>query len=94
MKRQEAITIIRELLDACRGLDAHPVELAPPTTAAGGYQIIIRGILDAQTRKAVEATAAQHQLAIQAGSMWKTKRTLSQEPDTLILYRSSGKSVK
>ncbi len=90
MKREEAITIIKELLDACSGLDGHPVELAPPTTplASGeGYQIIIRGILDAATRNGVEATAAQHQLALQVGSMWKTKRTLSQEPDTLILYR-------
>jgi hypothetical protein len=42
LKREEAIAVLKELLDNCQGLDGHYLELAPPSapSTTGGYQII------------------------------------------------------
>ncbi len=88
MKRPEAVSLLKELIDSCGGLDGHPLELAPPaTTKAEGYQIIIRAPLDQETKTCIQAILAKYGLAYQTGSMWKTRRTLNQEPDTFIIYK-------
>ncbi len=88
MERQEAVTVVKELIDSCVGLDGHSFELAPPNIGTSvGYQIIIRTALDDQTKACVRAIVQKHSLAYQTGSMWKTRRSLSQEPDTLIIYK-------
>jgi len=46
LKREEAVDVLKELLDNCAGLDGHSLELSPPDTAGAGYQIIIRTALD------------------------------------------------
>jgi hypothetical protein len=96
LKREEAITVLKELLDTCRGLDGHSLELAlpnAPTATVAGYKIIIRGILDSETKKRVQDIIVKHQLTCQVGSMWKTKRTLNKEPDTLIIYKPHDKAL-
>jgi hypothetical protein len=85
LKRDEAILILKELLEKCQGLDNHNLEITNPTS---GYQIIIRGILDAETKQHIENIAAQHQLLTQTGNIWKTKHSINKtEPDTIIIYR-------
>jgi hypothetical protein len=90
MEREEAILFIEELLVDCRGLDDHPLTLTSPHVSgatSGGYQIIIGGALDKETRQGIETMAAQHQLACQTGSLWRTKRSINKEPDTLVIYK-------
>jgi len=91
LKREEAVLVIKELLDSSAGLDGHSLELAPPNAPAPagyGYQIIIKGILDQKTKQQIQEIIAQHKLASQTGNMWKTKWSLNQtEPDTLIIYK-------
>jgi hypothetical protein len=88
LKREEAISVVKELLDCCLGLDGHPLEVAPPNTPSdAGYQIIVRMSLDEKTRNCVHDIVAKHQLAYQSGSMWKTRHTENKEPDTLIIYK-------
>ena len=90
LKREEAIAILKELLDHCEGLDGHYLELAPPnvvTSNAGGYQIIIGKALDEKTKDCIKDIIMKHQLTYQAGSIWKTKRSKDKEPDTLIIYK-------
>ena len=95
MKREEAISVLKELLDNCKGLDEHYFELSPPYTPApivGGYQIIINKTLDEKTKDCVQAILMKYQLAYQTGSMWKTKRSKNKtEPDTFIIYRPTQK---
>jgi hypothetical protein len=91
LKREEAIEVLKELLDKCNCLDGHLVEIAPPIdpqSTGEGYQIIIRGTLDGETQRHIKDITIQHQLISQVGSLWKTKRSLNKsEPDTLIIYR-------
>lgn len=88
MKREEAILVLKELLDGCAGLDGCGLELTPSTSMLGSYQIIIRGMLDETTKNGVKAIAAQHQLTCQIGNFWPTKRTINKtEPDILIIYK-------
>jgi hypothetical protein len=85
LNRDEAILILKELLEKNQGLDNHNLEITNPT---GGYQIIIRGILDAETKQQIETITAQHQLLTQKGNLWKTKYSTNKtEPDTIIIYR-------
>ena len=93
MKRKEAISVLKELLDKCKGLDGHYFELSPPYTPApnsGGYQIIITKNIDEKTKDSIQKILMKHQLAHQTGSLWKTKRAKT-EPDTFIIYRSTQK---
>jgi hypothetical protein len=87
LKREEAIALVKELLECCLGLDGHSLELSPPTLAAGGYQVIIRVALDEETKKCIYGILSKHQLAYQTGSIWRTKHSINKEPDTLIIYR-------
>ncbi len=92
MKREEAIAVMKELLDGCIGLDGRSLELTSPNATAStesGYQIIIRGTLDEETKKHIQGIAAARQLSLQIGSIWRTKRSINKsEPDTLIIYRA------
>lgn len=94
LKRAEAITVLKELLEKCNCLDGHLVEIAPPIAskvATEGYQIIIKGAIDGETQRHIKDIIVQHQLVSQAGSLWKTKRSLNKtEPDTLIIYREKS----
>jgi hypothetical protein len=90
LKREEAITILKELLDHCLGLDGHFLELASPnavTSNVGRYQIIIGKTLNQKTKNCIQGIIMKHQLTYQAGSIWKTKRSKDKEPDTLIVYK-------
>ncbi len=89
VKRDEAVSVLKELIDHCPGLDGHPLEITPPNTltASGeGYQVFIIKALDVETKKRVIDIVSRRQLAYQVGSMWKTKRSAT-EPDTFIIYR-------
>jgi hypothetical protein len=91
LKREEAISVLKELLDSCTGLDGHSLELMPTngtTQKMGWYQIIIRTALDEKTRNCIQDILMKHQLTCQIGSMWKTKHSIKRaDPDTLIIYR-------
>jgi len=91
LKREEAILVLKELLDNCRGLDGHYLELAPPlasTSTLEGYQIIIKTALDTETKKCIQDLLMKHKLACQVGSLWKTKRSINKtDPDTFIIYK-------
>jgi hypothetical protein len=91
LNREEAISLLKELLDNCKGLDGHFLEIAPPNASdpnVGGYQIIIKLSLDEETKQCIQQILAQHQLAYQIGSMWRTKRSINKtEPDTFIIYK-------
>jgi len=53
LRREEAISVLKELLDNCTGLDGHYFELAPPnepTSTKEGYQIIIKAALDQEKK--------------------------------------------
>ncbi len=95
MKRKEAISVLKELLDNCIGLDGYYFELIPPcvsTTSVGGYQIVIHSALEKTTKKKIEKILLKHDLAFQEGTLWKTKRSKS-EPDTFIIYKSKPKTT-
>jgi hypothetical protein len=88
LKRDQAISVLIELLDGCMGLDGHGLELIAPNAPSAGYQIVIKGVLDEETKKHVETIAMKHQLSYQTGNLWKTKRSPNKlEPDTLIIYK-------
>jgi len=87
LKRQEAISVLKELLDNCAGLGGHSLEYSV-ANAAGGYQIIIKGALNEETKKQIQTITAKNHLGSQTGSLWKTKRALNKtESDTLIIYK-------
>jgi hypothetical protein len=89
LKREEAISVLKELLDNCIGLDEHNIELTKPSTPNPGYQIIIKGILDQETKQYIQKILAKHQLTSQIGNIWKTKHSLNKtEPDTIIIFRT------
>ena len=89
LKREEAVLVVKELLDNCTGLDGHSLELNASTISTSGYQIIIKGILNEETKKCIKDILTKHQLASQTGSFWKTKRSINKtEPDTLIIYKT------
>jgi hypothetical protein len=88
LKRSEAVLVLKELLDKCKCLDGHAVELVPPATSTEGYQIIIKGVIEGETMRHINDILVEHQLTSQVGSMWKTKwSTNKNEPDTLVIYR-------
>jgi hypothetical protein len=97
LKREEAISVLKELLDGCRGLDGHYLELEPPSASSstqGGYQIIIKLALDVETQKCILNILKKHQLTYQTGSIWKTKRSINKtDPDTFIIYRPKDNAL-
>ena len=87
LKREEAISVLKELLDCCSGLDGHYLELVAINSPNGaGYQIVISKTLDEQTRNCIQDIAKKHQLSYQTGNIWNTRRNKT-EPDTFIIYR-------
>jgi hypothetical protein len=89
LERQEAITVLKELLDKNPGLDGHGLELTAPTEPTFGYQIIIKGTLDDDAKQHVQNVLLKNQLTSQTGNLWKTKPSLNKtEPDTLIIYKA------
>ena len=97
MRREEAISVLKELLDNCPGLDGHYFELAPPnapTSTKEGYQIIIKAALDQETKKCIQDILMKHQLAYQIGSMWKTKHSTNKtDPDTFIIHKPTPSKI-
>lgn len=91
LRREEAVSVLKELLDNCVGLDGHYIQLAPPNVpmpAKEGYQIIIKTALDQETKERIQNILLKHQLAYQIGSMWKTKHSINKAaPDTFIIYK-------
>ena len=98
MKREEAISVLKELLDNCKGLDGHYLELSSSNVSSsmmGGYQITIKTALDEETKKCIQEILMKHQLTYQAGSMWKTKRSINKtDPDTFIIYKPKDSPKK
>ena len=84
--------VLKELLDYCEGLDEHSLELSSSNlieSELGGYQIIIRGTLDEESKRRIQNILMRHQLSWQVGSMWRTRRSANRtSPDTFIVYRS------
>jgi hypothetical protein len=88
LKRDEAISVLKELLDNCAGLDGHGLELIASNALTSGYQIIVKGVLDEETKQRIDVILTKHQLTSQMGNLWKTKHSLNKtEPDTLILFK-------
>ena len=98
MKRKGAIAVPKELLDYCEGLDEYSLELALSNSIEAklvGYQIIIRGTLDEESKRRIQNILLRHQLSWQVGSMWRTRRSANKaSPDTFIVYRSKGKKMQ
>jgi hypothetical protein len=98
VEREEAILVLTELLANCTGLDGRSIELAPPNSSAsmvGSYQIIIKGILDPETKQHIQNVTAKHQLTTQTGNLWKTKHSTNKtEPDTLIIYKPKNTGLR
>jgi len=91
LKRQEAILVLKELLDRCDGLGGHSLEYSAANTA-GSYQIIITGSLNEETIKQIQTITEKNHLASQTGSLWKTKRSLNKtDSDTLIIYKPKNR---
>ena len=96
MKRKQAISVLKELLDNCVGLDEHYLELSNPyglTESVEGYQIVIHAPLDPETKDNIQKILVTHELAFQEGNLWKTKRAKT-EPDTFIIYNAKTKNHK
>jgi hypothetical protein len=91
LNRETAVSVVNELLGACRGLDGHSFELSAPSVGEVGYQIIIKGVLDQATKRGIQEILGKHQLSSQVGSFWKTKYSPNKtEPDTLIIYQKQS----
>ena len=97
MKREEAISVLKELLDNCNGLDGHYLELSSSNVSSSmmeGYQITIKTALDEETKKCIQEILMKHQLTYQVGSMWKTKRSINKtDPDTFIIYKPKDNAL-
>jgi hypothetical protein len=90
LKRNEAITVLKELLECCEGLDGHILQLEAPFSSSedSGYQIIIKLAIDEKTQKCILEILANHNLSYQAGNIWKTKHSINKVgSDTFIIYR-------
>ena len=60
----------------------------------GGFQITIKAALYEETEKRIQEILTKHQLTYQAGSMWKTKRSINKaEPDTYIIYKPKDNAL-
>ena len=80
MKREEAISVLKELFEKCTSLDGHYLALMPAGYAgliSKGYQILINTSLDEETRYCMQDILIKYMLTIKI-----------QEPSTFIIYRS------
>ena len=79
LKREEAISVLKELFEKCTFLDGHYLALMPAGYAglmSKGYQIVIKCTLDEETRTCMQDILMKNGLTI------KVKET-----DTFIIYR-------
>lgn len=79
MKREEAISVLKDLFEKCTNLDGHYLEIIPPnayTQMSGGYQIQIKATLDEETRTCMQDVLMKNHLTIKIT-----------EPETFIIYR-------
>ena len=80
LKREEAISVLKELFEKCTSLDGHYLALMPDGYAgllSTGYQILINTSLDEETRNCMQDILIKYKLTIKI-----------QEPSTFIIYRS------
>jgi len=87
LNRDEAVEVVHELLDAVYDLEGCSLQIASPNTSSIGYQIIIRGTLSEKTKQLIQEVSSKRQLMMQTGNIWRTKRSINKEPDTLIIYK-------
>jgi hypothetical protein len=96
LKRKEALSVLKEVLENCKSLDGHYFELSAPcasTQTVGGYQIVIHATLDEKTKNVIQAILTKYQLGYQEGSLWKTRQSKNKTaPDTFIIYKPKLKS--
>jgi hypothetical protein len=79
LKREEAISVLKELFEKCTFLDGHYLSLTPPAYAnllSKGYQIVIKCSLDEETRTCMQDILMKNGLTIKV-----------KEEDTFIIYR-------
>jgi hypothetical protein len=79
LKREEAISVLKELFEKCTSLDGHYLALMQPGYAgllSKGYQILIKTPIDEETRNCMQEILIKNQLTIKI-----------QETDTFIIYR-------
>jgi hypothetical protein len=79
LKREEAISILKELFEKCTFLDGRYLALMPPNATnlmTGGYQILIKTPLDEETRNCMQDILMKNHLTIKIT-----------EADTFIIYR-------
>jgi hypothetical protein len=92
LKREEAILVLKELFEKCTTLDGHYLELLPPeasTMMSGGYQIVIKTVLDEYTRNCMQDVLMKYHLTIkvqdeQTFTIYKPHQdiALSEHPST------------
>ncbi len=81
LKREEAISVIKELFEKCTFLDGHYLALMEAGYAGlmtKGYQILIKTPIDEQTRNCMQDILMKYKLTIKV-----------QEEDAFIIYRPS-----
>jgi hypothetical protein len=79
LKREEAISVLKELFEKCTFLDGHYLALMPAGYAgllSKGYQIVIKCRLDEETRTCMQNVLMKYGLTIKL-----------KEKDTFIIYR-------
>ncbi|MCW3995532.1 MAG: hypothetical protein NWE98_05225 [Candidatus Bathyarchaeota archaeon] len=84
MRRDEAITCLKEIKDTCRDLLADAVALvgSKPDDLSKGYQVHIKTILDSETKRQVEKIASKHSLA------------LKEEQGKIVIYQPKNASYQ
>ncbi len=78
MKREEAITFLKEITSTCGFMTPDSVDLFRSRTDdqnAVGYQVHIKTVLDAETKRQVRNIAEKYSLA------------LKEEEDEVVIYR-------
>jgi hypothetical protein len=67
LKREEAILVLKELFEKCTSLDGHYLEILPPQASimmSGGYQIVIKTVIDEETRNCMQDVLVKYHLTI------------------------------
>ena len=79
LKREEAISVLKELFEKCTFLDGHYLALMPAGYTGlmtKGFQIVIKCTLDEETRTCMQDILMKNGLTIKV-----------KEADTFIIYR-------
>jgi hypothetical protein len=70
MKREEAVTCLKEITCSCANMSPNAVTLTDPKLndpLAVGYQVKIKTILDSETKQQVQQIAKKYNLALKEG---------------------------